>query len=180
MRIRTKGDLEMTMIEFLCELWTCSLLNSTRDKFGNVYQGHFFYEKQHKTLMVKMIDSNEYPSNSIRKLMKTGKCVYCGIDLDFKTACQGDHVVAQFESRNMLWTVPCCKTDNSSKGKKDLIDWWVNHKGYNFADLSGDMVGIFTRAKYRHLKNIGELNNEIPEVYHTALAQIKERMEIKQ
>ena len=130
--------------------------------------------------MNKMINTNEYPSNAIRALMKTGKCVYCNIILDFKTACQGDHVVAEFESRNMSWTVPCCKIDNSSKGRKDLIDWWVNHKGYNFADLSSEVVGIFVRAKYRHLKNIGELNSDIPEVYHTALAHIKERMEINQ
>ena len=169
-------NLDMSITEFLCELWTHSLLNSKRDKFGNVYQGHFFYEKQYAILMNKMINSSEFPSNAIRTLINSGKCSYCPTILDFKTACQGDHVVAEFESRNMAWTVPCCRSDNSSKGRKEFVDWWVNHKGYNFADLSSEVVGIFVRAKYRHLKNINELNNEIPEVYHIALKQIKEKM----
>ncbi len=163
----------MKYIEFLCDLWTSSLVDSIRTKEGNLY-GYGFYEKHYKICMEKIINVNEYPSNAIRKLIKLNKCSYCKKDLDFKTISQGDHIIADFENRNLVWTVPCDKKCNSSKGKKDLIDWWVNHKGYDFSNMMSEVVGVFVRAKYRHLKNLSLLFESPPEVYFKALNQIKE------
>ena len=83
-------------------------------------------------------------------------------------------LVAEFNDRGILWTVPCDKRCNSSKGKKDLIDWWVNHKGYNFTLLSTSVSSIFCRAKYRHMNNNSCLFDEVPNVYLTALQQVKD------
>ena len=139
----------MTFVEFLCDLWTSSLVNSIRTPNGGLY-GYGFYEKHYKICMNKIINPDEYPSNTIRKLIKLNKCAYCQTPLTFKIMSQGDHIIADFENRGILWTVPCDRSCNSSKGKKDLIDWWINHKGYDFSNISSDVVGIFVRAKYRH------------------------------
>jgi len=164
-----------TYRDFLPELWGCVLFDKIRNKNNEVYGNGFL--NQHLDYAKIWINKEEkQPGRSNIRLRVKNICVYCGnkiTDVDGV----GDHIVSEFKDRSIIWTVPCCKTDNSSKGKKDLIDWWCGFKENNIIDLGRDVMSIFVRAKHRHLENIGELNNKVPEMYHTALEQIKNNWE---
>jgi hypothetical protein len=166
-----------TYREFLSELWACSLFDSMRSKDGNIY-GENFLNKQRDYAKNWISNPKKLPGRANIRLRSKNKCVYCKNELTENNG-YGDHVESGFEDRGILWTVPCERSCNSSKGKKDLIVWWCEFKGNSIIDLSRDVISIFVRAKYRHLENIGELNNEIPEIYYTALEQIKNNWSVK-
>ncbi len=164
-----------TYREFLPELWACFLFDSMRSKDGNVY-GESFLTKQRDYSKIWINDLKKLPGRANIRLRSNNECVYCKTELD-KNNGYGDHVVAGFEDRGIVWTVPCDRSCNASKGKKDLIVWWCEFKGNSITDLNRDVISIFVRAKYRHLNNIGKLDDIIPEIYHTALEQIKNNWE---
>ena len=168
----------MNYKNFLLDLWASKLYDSIRTNTGEVYAKSWYY-KQYNVGVKKILDPNEHPNNALRKLWSKKICSYCDKILIHISPSQGDHIVAEFYDRGILWTVPCCKQCNSSKGKKDLIDWWVNHKGYDFSNLNKDVSGIFCRVKYRHMKYIDSIFDDIPDVYYTALQQVKDNWSLE-
>lgn len=168
---------------FLPELWSWVLYYKIRDNNGNIY-GISFLDK-HKKDSIKWIEST--PGRANTRLRIKNNCVYCQKP-NLPINGIGDHIVSEFEDKNIIWTVPCCKNCNSSKGKKDLIDWWLGLKftsctpkkmaywSDDFINLDRDVISIFVRAKYRHQKNKGELDDVIPNNYLKILNQIKHEL----
>ena len=82
----------------------------------------------------------------IRKQMESeNKCVYCGNDSSVM-----DHVIpkainAPDCAHNI---VKSCQHCNSSKGDKDLIDWWVNHLKKDKDSLPRIPIGIYLKFSY--------------------------------
>lgn len=82
----------------------------------------------------------------IRMQMRSNnECVYCG-----EESSAWDHVVPKNLGgpegiHNM---VKVCKHCNSSKGDKDLVDWWVNHLNRDEKDLPRIPIGIYLKLSY--------------------------------
>ena len=172
----SKYPSQINFNDFLPELWGSVLFDKIRNNKGVVY-GNSFLVKHLEYAKVWIKNDLKNPGKSNVRLRSKNKCVYCNIPIEEENGV-GDHVVSGFIDRGIIWTVPCDKKCNSSKGKKDLIEWWCGYKNRNIVELSRDVISIFVRAKYRHLQNEKKLQEFVPEIYHTALQQIKNNWEI--
>lgn len=108
------------------------------DEFGFVT----YQFKKLKQGQIKMADRN----GEIRVQMKSAPvCVYCGDEAD-----GWDHVIPRNKDGPdvMYNEVRACKSCNSSKGDKDLVDWWVNTLGREERTLPRIPIGIY--LKYAH------------------------------
>jgi len=132
--------------DYLSEFWARILFHQIKDKDGNFY-GTGFY-RSHLKYAKKWIYETE-PTDSIIKLFSKKKCVYCGVDLK-SSGSIGDHIVGR-KLNGVQWRVPCCKTCNSSKGNRDLIDWWVGMKNRDVLDIDKHVWAVYVRAKLRLL-----------------------------
>lgn len=94
------------------------------------------------------------PNRSIIRLRKINRCSYCDAELYDKNG-EGDHIVGK-EMDQVVWLVPCCPYCNSSKGKKDLLEWWFK-KERRIDDLRTDVLSIYLRGKFKLLSIRGEL-----------------------
>lgn len=157
--------------EILPEIWGCVLFDKIRNKQGEVY-GKSFLNKQKKYAREWIINNNKTPGRSNIRLRSKNQCSYCQTEITAENGV-GDHVVGR-KMNQLYWLIPCCRSCNSSKGKKDLLDWWVNHKNNNITILSRDVISIFVRAKYRLMEDEGSLDESVPSCYEVALKQIKD------
>jgi len=158
----------ITFREFLPELWASKIFDYSRQKNGSVYGVGYFWKQ--------MIDAKKWisisnPKKSHLRLHKKNECSYCNEKITAEGG-DGDHVVGR-DMDDIHWLVPCCKQCNSSKGKKDLIEWWVDFKGKNILDLDKDVLSVYVRGKYRLFDREGKLDEECPEYFELALQQIK-------
>ena len=159
-----------TYREILPEIWVATLYDQCRSKEGLVY-GEIFLDRLRQQTLKKFTVDDELPNNAIKKILSKNKCSYCHEELTFKEIREGDHIVGR-EMDHLVWTVPCCTRCNSSKGKKEFLDWWINFKGNNITELHHNVIGVFCRAKYRLSKKHGILDEQVPDVYKTALTQL--------
>jgi 5-methylcytosine-specific restriction endonuclease McrA len=71
------------------------------------------------------------------RLSKKGLCVFCDTSVTSYKGSTGDHIIPTIEGGEDSadnW-LPSCKSCDSSKGKKDMLQWWIFHKGRIVADL---------------------------------------------
>ncbi len=81
------------------------------------------------------------------RLAQTGTCIKCNSALPAGST--GDHIIplalgGPLGAQNYL---PLCRSCNSSKGKKDLLEWWVA-SGKPIADLSLDVLCAYVRLMF--------------------------------
>jgi hypothetical protein len=160
----------------LIEIWATTLYNTIRHKSGKTY-GYGFLEKKREYARVWINNPDRLPGESILRLRKKNECVYCDIYLEFIGGV-GDHVVGKTLD-SALWMLPCCTQCNSSKGKMDLVDWWVRHKKKNIVSLKRDILSIFVRGKYRVLDKQNKLGERPLDSYYTALNRIKNSWDVE-
>lgn len=165
-----------TYREILPEIWGCTLFDRFRNKQGVIY-GESFLNKQRDYAKIWIADPKKTPGRSNIRLRSKNQCSYCKTPITAENGV-GDHIVGK-KMNELYWLVPCCKSCNSSKGKKDLIDWWVGFKKHNVIELGRDIVSIYVRAKYRLFENENILDDEVPECFVQALEQIKHHWSMK-
>lgn len=85
-------------------------------------------------------------------------CIYCGGPLPGDSD-QGDHVVptARGGPNGFENWAPCCRSCNSSKGTRDLLDW----KPFNTVAL--DVLVIYCRVMFQLLEREGRLDEPAPD-----------------
>lgn len=153
----------------LSYLWTLKQYTIIQKRSGNKYTIGFLDKLQNNTM--KWITTE--PARSIIRLRKLNRCSYCNVELFDKNG-DGDHIVGK-SLDGALWQVPCCHTIisncNSSKGGKDLLDWWMK-KGRNINDLKTDVLSIYLRAKWRVLQKTGLLYSEASKSHHYFILQL--------
>lgn len=148
----------------LSYLWTLKQYDQIQNKSNNKYSIGLLNKLHHNTTKWIVTD----PARSIIRLRKINRCSYCDRELFDKNG-DGDHIVGK-ELDGALWQVPCCHTIlgncNSSKGKKDLLDWWQK-KDRDIDSLKIDVLSIYLRAKWRLLvKNNLLYLDAPPSQYH--------------
>lgn len=85
------------------------------------------------------------------QLIDARRCFVCKQLIDI-TNSDGDHLIPIVHGgRNSLTNyVPICKGHNSSKGKKDLLEWWL-FKGWPPQNLDRAVVCIYARLHWQLL-----------------------------
>jgi len=83
----------------------------------------------------------------VGRAIAVGRCVYCQAVVS--SGSTGDHVVAldaggQAGLENYM---PCCPSCNSSKGRKDLLEWWYV-KGRSVGELAPDVLLAYCRLSF--------------------------------
>ena len=170
-----------------------------RDKDGKMY-GPSFEEKQIERAGPKFLDG-ESPLKERNSLWLEGRCIYCNTNDLGQGYTEGDHIVARNETLDAdlnCYVVPCCKTCNSSKGKKDIFEWWIIHKKHNFTELGNvggnyneeeklerlrSITGIFVRAEWKWRKekaNGNFLDEPISSGFKKAIEDLQEKIDDRQ
>jgi len=109
----------------------------------------------------------------VLRLAKLGTCVFCNTPVGNGV---GDHIIplsrgGPNSAENFM---PLCKRCNSSKGTKDLIEWWIS-KGRHIRELNLDALVIYLRLRYR-LATEKALKSRVPWYIAKALAQAEETL----
>lgn len=86
------------------------------------------------------------------RLMRFGHCYGCG-STDLALGGVGDHIIpTKVGGVNGAENfAPLCQPCNSSKGAKDLLEWWLS-KNRAIASLNPDVIVAYSRLMYRHLE----------------------------
>ena len=107
------------------------------------------------------------------RLARVRECMVCGESLSPDS--EGDHVVAVSRGgppglENYL---PMCGRCNSSKGSRDLLEWW-QLKGWSVANLPADAVTVYCRVMFARLRIERRLGSEAPDAVRAALRELYE------
>lgn len=92
------------------------------------------------------------------RLAALGECLGCQTPM--APGSTGDHLVPKAEggpdgAQNYL---PLCRSCNSSKGKRDLLEWWVA-AGKAPVTLTPDALCAYTRLRFKQCEAAGTLDD---------------------
>lgn len=92
---------------------------------------------------------NSASRKTVLGMAEDGVCIVCGEPVGRLKNRKLDHLIpvsrgGKDNLENTLWL---CPSHNSSKGKKDLIEWWV-WKGWKAADLPRTVLVLYTRLMW--------------------------------
>lgn len=104
-----------------------------------------FITYQFKRLKEGEIQWSDFDGEIRLQMRSSNKCVYCGDEANGL-----DHVVPKSlgAPEGVHNTVKVCKHCNSSKGDKDLVDWWINDRGMEINTLPRIPIGIYLKISY--------------------------------
>jgi hypothetical protein len=117
------------------------------------------------------------PRGTIKRMHKRSVCVFCRQPTERLT---DDHIIPRSKdgTQSLSNSAPACLRCNSSKNKKDLIEWWL-WKGRNIIELSDvdhDLFNAYIRLQWQWLESSGLLDTSLPSYYQVALEQIRATM----
>jgi len=114
--------------------------------------------------------------NTILRLIRERRCVNCnGLVAPTST---GDHLIATSKggSQSIENYASLCARCNSSKGPKDLLDWWISDQKRTIEKLDLDQLCVYLRFMYKHLEATAQLQAEAPNHYEKAVQQAAETL----
>ena len=91
---------------------------------------------------------------SAKRLLLSNGCVACKAPVPAGST--GDHLIPLHDggSDSIENHLPMCRSCNSSKGRRDLLDWWES-KDRDPLALGLDTLTLYARLKFRWLWNYG-------------------------
>jgi len=156
--MRQKNGVEKCLVECppdfgwqksLIALYSLQQFEHTMDR-GITYSPSTFYKKIQGTLS----GIRNYESRTTRKNhLHSAKCTACQEPIDIRGK-QLDHIVPKalggtdHASNEML----LCRSHNSSKGKRDLLDWWMI-KGWDPLSLPRNVICLYARSMWHHIEH---------------------------
>lgn len=161
---------------FLMLIKTNFTLKNESDRF---YPFGGYTKKQLYYILDKI---KNFPDDTAQRLQKNN-CVYCGKDNPFNH--KGDHIVKKAIRKefpqldNLVFRVNCCRSCNSSKGAKDLLDWWLNHKQKSILELTMDHISLYTRAQWQIHKTTSSLPDLVPEFWKNCIEELHHHLHSK-
>ena len=188
MSVLEKSEIALTYRNVLPRLWYLLFICDTFYKPAiNQYLPYGGVTADNLKLYISKVRDN-VPDDAAQYLKKD-RCSYCK-KLHVMTA-KGDHIVNKKihtkypELDNNLFRINCCKSCNSSKLNKDLIDWWINHKERNIVELSdkdkkfkgSKILGVYAKAMWKYLEGENKLDDTVPEYYLKAIEQLHQHIE---
>ena len=96
---------------------------------------------------------------TVLRLANLRRCIFCGVEV---SSGSGDHIipVSRGGPNSAENFMPLCRRCNSSKGNKDLLEWWFS-KGRKLRELNLDTLVIYLHFQYR-IAEEGRLDEPIP------------------
>ena len=174
-----ESELPLTFRNVLPRLWYLALV---QDSFvvkstGEYYDfsGNMIF--QFKTILKKI---SGVPDDSVQKL-HANICSYCKNAQDFSG--KGDHVVngrihkKYTELDNLVYRLNCCRSCNSSKHDKDMVDWWINHKQENVIKLTKNHFNVYCRAMWKYCTLSNTLDDTVEDYHIKAIEQLHEAID---
>lgn len=115
---------------------------------GKLYGPGLFYKQVEPVLKgLKNLGSRRTTLNHLND----PRCVVCGDAVSTLQGRKFDHIIPTSAGGpdDMANMMVLCKTHNSSKGKKDLLDWWMS-KGWRAADLQRSILCLYARLMWAY------------------------------
>jgi len=105
---------------------------------------------------------------AVMRLILHQKCLMCEVPVKLGI---GDHVIplSEITYHSVENYIPLCKRCNSSKGRKDLLEWWIG-KGRHISELHPDALTVYLRLRFRFASPT-DLDSPSPEYLVIALKQ---------
>lgn len=151
-----------TNLEILKKLYSYQQYIQACERGIQIYRPKLFlneYKKAEEDL--------KKPAKHTVAKFQDGKCILCGNSIPKNT--EGDHLIAKINggSDYEFNKVPICKSCNSSKKDKDLLEWWFS-KGKTLTELDSYVLSIYLKNEYKFLEKKNELNK--PSYPHLEIA----------
>ncbi len=108
------------------------------------------------------------------RLARVSTCLRCDEVLSLNT--EGDHVIATANGgpAGLENYLPLCGRCNSSKGTRDLLDWWIGHSSRSVRDLPPDVLIVYCRLHFAHYNRIRTLSDPAPDSLVAAVTELLE------
>lgn len=141
-----------------------------KTKFGGDYAPRWFANQRGGFLRGL---ANEDRKGTIL-MIRRGRCLVC--DDAIPEDSTGDHLIALAVGgrQSVMNYLPLCPPHNSSKGKRDLAEWWVK-KGFPIDRLVPHPLCLYCRANWQ-LQPEGWLGEAAPPYLLTLMTQIATRL----
>ena len=120
-------------------------------KEGGAFYGPGYFEDRRG----EILEALGRPSRGASKrLLISNGCIACKAPVPAGST--GDHLIPLHDggSDSIENHLPMCRSCNSSKGRKDLLEWWES-KNRDPLALGLDALTIYARLKFRWLWNYG-------------------------
>lgn len=171
---RVVGEkLDLTNLQALVQLYALQSFRRATDHQGRFYGPGFFSKP---TPWVKHLARDG--RKPILRLIGEGLCLRCSAPMSPNSV--GDHVIARSRqgADSLQNYLPLCSGCNSSKGRRDFLDWWQRDarggvlKARRAHELHKDAMVVYTRMTYQHLGN-GELSADAPDYLKAAMISFR-------
>lgn len=138
---------------YALQQWSCLPLS----KEGNPYSARWFINQR----MGFFNGISRESRRSALRLIASSSCFSCGGKVNI-AASAGDHLIPVVKGgKNSLSNyLPMCRSCNASKGKRDLLEWWVT-KDRSPKELKPEVLCIYSRLHWQLLSD-NDLNNNAP------------------
>jgi hypothetical protein len=157
----------MNYHEALTKLWAWQHWYRTTDREGRHYGVSFLRKGFDSAPKSLHSDSRD----TVRRLNLLGKCMNCGAVVSPNST--GDHIIplAKGGPQSSVNLEPLCRSCNSSKGDKDLLEWWIEGEQKTIDMLNVDALCIYLRFMYQMLERQNMLQEEVPDYCEAAVLQ---------
>lgn len=134
-----------TIREALIALYAIQTWQHALAPDGGFYAAGYFRKRTNDLWETAIKRENRRVSLRLAKM----PCIVCGEALSENST--GDHIIPLSKggpagAQNYL---PLCKSHNSSKGARDLFDWWQTRQGREVRELSPDVICCYSRLLYQ-------------------------------
>lgn len=151
-------DADLSYRSALFALYALQQFESFNPKWdGTWYHHNYFYN--HVIDFLNGLDNDT--RSTVLKHIKTAKCVACASEVDISRS-DLDHIIAKSKGgpQDLTNSILLCRRCNSSKGVKDLLEWW-QFKEFKVEDLPRNILVLYCRIHWMTLSE-ESLRNAAP------------------
>jgi len=151
----------------LTKLWAWQHWYRTTDRQGRHY-GLSFLKKGFDSAPKSLHSDSR---NTVRRLNLLGKCIGC--DAQVPASSTGDHIIplSRGGPQSIENFAPLCRSCNSSKGDRDLLEWWIDVRQRTLGALNLDALCVYLRLMYQMFEEQDMLQQNASDYCEEAVQQ---------
>jgi hypothetical protein len=135
---------------------------------GTTYAPNTFYNSIFNVLSGLR---NGASRKTILKHLDRPECIVCHEPMGLSGRVL-DHIIPKHlgGEDNLENTMVLCRNHNSSKGKKDILEWWVS-KEWKAADLPRNILCLYARIMWKNIDRIYDDPHDLPNYVRLFIAE---------